>query len=174
MGGTAGVTYTITVITHSAGGDSAAGGPSNEATPTAPPIPANPPDTTLTLTTDKGKITTAVPGQEIVFIGTGFAPYSTVVITVYSTPTVLGTAVTDGNGNFSKPITVPPGLVVGAHTIVAQGVAPNGTPRAMKLAVTVARKRSSGGGLAVTGNNIAGLTSTGTARRIRPHDSAMT
>jgi hypothetical protein len=111
------------------------------------------PDTNLTLTTDQGIITEADPGEQIVFIGTGFAPFSTVVISIYSEPIVLGTAVTDALGNFSKPITVPRNLAAGAHTAVAQGVAPDGTPRSMKLAIQVVESggSGSGGGLAVTG-----------------------
>jgi hypothetical protein len=159
MGGTAGVTYTVTVVATSAGGESSPSGPSAPVTPTAPQPPAQPPVTDLTLTTDKGLITTAAPGQLIVFIGTGFAPHSTVTISVYSEPTVLGTVVTDSSGDFRKPITVPPGLAVGAHTAVAQGVAPDGTARAMNLAITVAavapsRPAEPGDQLPVTGGNV--------------------
>jgi titin len=166
MGGTAGVTYTVTVIATSADGESSPSGQSGPVTPTAPQPPAQPPVTDLTLTTDKGLITTAAPGQLIVFIGTGFAPYSTVTITVYSEPTVLGTVVTDGNGDFRKPITVPPDLAAGAHTAVAQGVAPDGTPRAMNLDITVAAAAPSepaepGDQLPVTGGNTATMVLAG-------------
>jgi titin len=82
-------------------------------------------------------LTTAEPGQDVIFIGTGFAAHSTVVISIYSSPTVLGTTVTNSHGNFRKPITIPPDLTSGAHTAVASGVAPNGTPRAMALVITV-------------------------------------
>jgi hypothetical protein len=182
MGGTAGVTYTISVVATGAGGTSTPAGPSGEVTPTAPEPPVQVPDTDLDLTTDKGLITTAEPGQVVVFIGTGFAAHSTVTISIYSDPIVLGTVVTDENGDFSKPITIPPGLEEGAHTAVAQGVAPDGTERSMKLAIAVAAEAPAqgpgstpdpapgGGQLPVTGVNIstillAGLLSltTGTA-----------
>jgi hypothetical protein len=107
-------------------------------TASAPEVPSAPPPTNLVLTTTDGKITTAEPGQEITFIGTGFARFSTVTITIYSEPVILGTAVTDGAGAFRKPITVPASLAAGAHSAVAQGVAPDGSPRAMALAITVA------------------------------------
>jgi hypothetical protein len=107
MGGVAGTTYTVKVVTRSAMGDSVATSPSNAVTPTAPPISTTVPSTNLTLTTDKGIITTAVPSQDIVVIGTGFMPYSTAKIIIYSLPIDLGSAVTDGAGNFSKPVTVP-------------------------------------------------------------------
>jgi hypothetical protein len=159
LGGTAGTAYTVTVVALVGEAASAASPASNQATPTQPQPPAAVPDTDLTLTTDQGIITTADPGEEIVFIGTGFAPYSTVVISIYSAPTVLGTAVTDGLGNFSKPITIPRSLAAGAHTAVAQGVAPDGSPRSMKLAIQVVTSGGggggSGGGLAVTGVPIA-------------------
>ncbi|WP_432832590.1 fibronectin type III domain-containing protein [Dactylosporangium sp. CA-092794] len=160
MGGQAGVTYTVTVITNHPLGDSAAAGPSNPATPTAPPIAAAPPDTDLRLTTDQGQITTAAPGQNIVVIGTGFMPYSTATIVVYSTPIVLGTVVTDGAGNFSKPVSVPLDLSVGGHTMVAAGIGPDGAPRSMKMAITV---RARGGGLALTGAPIAAMLQLGLA-----------
>ncbi|UWZ38939.1 fibronectin type III domain-containing protein [Dactylosporangium roseum] len=151
LGGTAGVSYTVTVVAHSAGGNSVPAGPSNAVVPTAPPTPASPPDTPLELTTDRGRITTAAPGQAIVVIGTGFAAYSTATITIYSAPTVLATVTTDGSGNFTKAVTVPPGLASGQHTFVAAGVAPDGLPHSMKLVITVAAAGTSDGSLPVTG-----------------------
>lgn len=50
---------------------------------------------------------------------------------IYSDPIVPGTAVTDANRDFTKLVTVPPGLEAGEHTAVAQGVAPDGSPRSM-------------------------------------------
>jgi hypothetical protein len=157
MGGTAGVVYTVTVVTNHPLGDSAAAGPSNQAAPTAPVIPSTPPDTDLTLTTDKGLITTAAPGQDIVVIGTGFMAYSTATIVVYSAPIELGTVVTDGQGNFSKPVRVPPDLAVGRHQLVAAGIGPNGQPHSLKMAITV----RDGSGLAMTGAPIAAMLQLG-------------
>ncbi|GAA2374743.1 hypothetical protein GCM10010170_078020 [Dactylosporangium salmoneum] len=153
LGATAGQQYTVSVVANSAAGASDPA-TSSAVTPAAPVAPAAPPDTPLNLTTDKGLISTAAPGQDIVVIGTGFAAHSTATITLYSTPLVLGTVVTDGNGDFSKPVTVPPSLAAGVHTLVAQGVAPSGSPRSMKLTVTVAAsapRPATGGGLPVTG-----------------------
>ncbi|WP_426508617.1 hypothetical protein ACPPVO_58945 [Dactylosporangium sp. McL0621] len=160
VGSSGQATYTITVVTNHPLGDSAAAGPSSEATPTAPVIPATPPDTDLTLTTDQGLITRAEPGQDIVVIGTGFMAYSTATIVVYSTPIELGTVVTDGQGNFSKPVRVPPDLVVGAHQLVAAGVGPNGLPHSLKMAITV---QAAGSALAVTGTPIAAMLQLGLA-----------
>jgi titin len=153
LGGTAGVAYTVKVIAHGAGGDSEPSAASDPVTVAMPVPPSVPPTTTLTLTTDKGYITSAAPGQDIVFIGTGFAPYSTVVITIYSDPTALGTAVTDAGGDFRRSVTVPAALATGPHTVVAQGVAVDGTARVMSLAVTVGVVH----GLAVTGASQVGV-----------------
>lgn len=157
MGGVAGVTYTVTVVAKGPGGTSSQAGPSNPVTPAAPPISTTVPDTNLTLTTDKGIITTAAPSQDIVVIGTGFMPYSTATIIIYSLPINLGSVVTDGLGNFSKPVKVPADLVVGGHSLVAAGVDPDGQPHSLKMAIKVAAaapattRRPGSGSLPVTG-----------------------
>ncbi|MGK5678107.1 hypothetical protein [Actinoplanes sp. URMC 104] len=114
---------------------------------------STPPETDLPLDTSEGDISTAVPGEELVMIGSGYAPYSSVTLTVYSKPTVLGTVTTDGDGSFRQAVTVPPGLT-GSHSFVAAGVDPSGNPRALRLDVTVAAKSSDDGGsgtLPITG-----------------------
>jgi hypothetical protein len=152
LGAVAGRPYTLMVVSRGPNGTSTVTTSLGTVVATTPIVPRTPPETDLDLTTTDGRITEAEPGQEITFVGTGFAPFSTVVITIYSKPTVLGTAITDAKGNFRKPITVPSDLAAGAHTAVAQGVAPNGTPRAMALDITV-----SADGLPVTGPGIATL-----------------
>ncbi|WP_189168389.1 beta strand repeat-containing protein [Pilimelia anulata] len=139
LGGTAGTAYTVTVVAHAAGGlDSAPSEASGSATPTAPVVPTTPPATELTMSTDKGDITTAEPGEEIVVFGSGFAEYSTVTITLYSAPIVLATVVTDGNGRFRRAVRVPANLAAGTHTFIAAGVDPDGNPHFLKLEITVA------------------------------------
>ncbi|WP_433077225.1 fibronectin type III domain-containing protein [Dactylosporangium sp. CA-052675] len=154
LGAQAGTSYTVTVVALAGETESAAAGPSAAVAPPAPVAPATPPSTNLTLTTDKGQISTTAPGADITFIGDGFAPYSTVVITMYSAPRTLGTAVTDGTGSFSKRITIPADLAAGAHTALAQGAAPDGTTRSMALALTVAERAAGSGTLPVTGAGI--------------------
>jgi sugar lactone lactonase YvrE len=157
LGGTAGTAYTVSVVAYAGELGSEASVASSAVTPTEPVAPTTPPSTALLLTTDKGDITRADPGEELVVFGEGFAPYSTVKVTVYSDPIVLGTVVTDSQGRFSLPVTVPTGLAAGAHSFIASGVDANGDPRAMKLVVTVAE------GLAVTGAPALRLALTGAA-----------
>ncbi|MER7277255.1 fibronectin type III domain-containing protein [Dactylosporangium sp. NPDC000244] len=154
LGATAGTTYAVTVVANSDAGPSSPAGPSAPVTALAPAAPATVPDTPLTLTTDQGDISSTRPGAQLTVIGTGFAAYSTVEVTLYSAPQSLGTAVTDASGNFTKTVTVPADLTAGAHTVLAQGVAPDGTARAMKLTVTVAPPSSSAA-LPVTGDPVA-------------------
>ncbi|MGY1813092.1 fibronectin type III domain-containing protein [Blastococcus sp. SYSU D00820] len=160
LGGEADTAYTISVVAVSAEGLS---GPAATVVTTAvaePEVPSSPPDpaTTTDLTTDKGDLTTAEPGQEITLIGHGFLPYSTVTLVVYSTPQTLGYATTDANGNFVKTIRVPTTLAAGQHTLVAYGVDPDGDPHSMAMAITVGEPGATPvasstvtGGLAYTG-----------------------
>ncbi|MFI7544812.1 Ig-like domain-containing protein [Actinoplanes sp. NPDC049599] len=143
LGAVAGTSYTVTVTANGQGWSSPASGASNAVTPKSPDVPAAPPDQVpTTLTTDKGQISLAVPGQQITVIGTGFAPRSTATIILYSTPIALGTVVTDANGSFSVPVTIPAGLDPGDHTFLASGVNPAGATRQMALPVTVAPTRT--------------------------------
>jgi hypothetical protein len=92
-----------------------------------------------------GPISSVVAGQTLTVLGTGFLPFSTVQLSLLPGPVDLGIVVTDGNGAFSRSITVPTSLVDGAYSIVATGTAPDGTARNLVTAVTV-----SGGTAVVT------------------------
>jgi CshA-type fibril repeat protein len=149
LGAVAGTSYTVTVVARSGNGTSNASSASNAVTPTEPAIPPAVPSTApITLTTDKGQISLATPGQQITVLGTGFAPYSTATVILYSTPIDLGNVTTDGAGSFSVPVTVPADLANGKHTFLATGINPSGGTRQMALPVTVARTDggSTGGG----------------------------
>jgi len=148
LGAVADRPYIVTAVSRGPNGTSTVTRGEVTVTASAPVLPDSPPDTDLVLTTTDGQITTAEPGQLVIFVGKGFAPFSTVTISIFSKPTTLGTAITNAAGAFRKPITVPPGLAVGGHTAVAQGVAPDGTPRSMALDITVV-------GLPVTGPGVA-------------------
>ncbi|RBY74433.1 hypothetical protein DQ238_21915 [Geodermatophilus sp. TF02-6] len=159
FGATAGTAYTATVVAVS--GDDVTGPEAHSgrtATAASPVVPVEAPTTDLTLTTDEGLITTAAPGQEITVIGTGFLPFSTATIVIYSDPIVLGTVVTDADGDFSKPVTVPTDLAPGQHSLVASGIAPDGTERFLRMDVTVAAD-----GVATVGTAADGTATVGTA-----------
>ncbi|MGY1846773.1 DUF7933 domain-containing protein [Blastococcus sp. SYSU DS1021] len=154
LGGVAGTTYTYTVTPLGPG--DLAGTPASITTSVAvaaPQIPATPPETDLVLTTDRGLITAAAPGEEIVVIGTGFLPFSTVTIVIHSTPTVLGEVTTDENGDFTKAVVVPTSLAAGVHSLVAYGVDPDGNPHSLRMDVTVAAAAEPAA-LALTGQNV--------------------
>ncbi|AGL19613.1 OmpA family protein [Actinoplanes sp. N902-109] len=138
IGAVAGTSYTVTVVARGPGGTSPVSPASAAVVPAAPAAPVTvPAGVPLTLTTDKGQLSLAVPAQQITVIGTGFAPYSTARVTIYSDPVVLATVTTDGDGSFAAPVTVPADLAVGSHTLLAQGVDPQGATRQMALPVTV-------------------------------------
>ncbi|GAA2569471.1 hypothetical protein GCM10010435_49360 [Winogradskya consettensis] len=143
VGGTAGVRYTLRVVALAAGGASTTSTASATATPIAPSLPAAPPASAPALTTTKGDISTAVPGEQIILVGDGFAPYSTITIALYSTPTLLATATTDAAGAFRKAVTIPAGLDPGRHTLLATGVDPDGNTFSRSLSVTVKAATSS-------------------------------
>ncbi|RBY93490.1 hypothetical protein DQ237_17955 [Blastococcus sp. TF02-8] len=155
LGAEAGTVYDVFVV---AVGSAGRGTPAQATTTkiASPSVPtAAPASAELTLTTDKGRITKAKAGQDITVIGTGFLPYSTATIVIYSSPTVLGTVVTDAQGNFTKPVTVPTGLAAGTHSLVASGVAPDGSDRFLRMDVSVAGGSGrSAGSLAYTGADL--------------------
>ncbi|WP_433377045.1 fibronectin type III domain-containing protein [Actinoplanes sp. CA-142083] len=169
LGGTAGVSYRVFVVATSAGGVSPSSDYSNTAVPTAPAVATTPPATNVPLDTDRGQITTTKPGQDITLVGSGYAAYSTVTLTIYSTPTVLAQTRTDKHGAFRQAVTVPGDLASGEHSFTASGVDRRGKPRTMRMDVTV---RPATGELPVTGTSVMwlivtglGLTMTGAAMR---------
>jgi hypothetical protein len=163
LGGTAGTSYAVTVVALSAAGASVESEPSAAVTPTAPEVSNTPPDTDLPLDTGDGAISTAAPGQELVVIGSGYAPFSTVTLTVYSTPLLLGTVTTDDSGAFRQSVRVPANLPAGSHSFVAAGVDEQGAFRALRLDVTVAAADDSNGSLPVTGTAVVWLILAGFA-----------
>jgi titin len=138
LGAQADQAYTVTVVAHSASGDSTASGPSDSVSAASPVIPPTPPVTDEQLDTPTDDDSTTAPGATITLKGSGYAPNSTVELIVYSSPVSLGTVLTDGKGEFSVDVVVPPSLPVGDHTLAAVGADKDGNVRAMRLDVTVA------------------------------------
>ncbi len=118
----------------------------------AMPFPSSVPASNGALATTGFSTGSVAPGQSITVSGTGYAPFSTVTVLVYSTPTVLGTAVADENGAFTFTGTLPAGLAAGTHTLVAAGYDVDGEPRNLTMAVTVSGAAAAAGpALASTG-----------------------
>ncbi|MDQ2955681.1 MAG: fibronectin type III domain-containing protein [Actinomycetota bacterium] len=164
IGATAGVSYTYTVVAQSVPGDSAASPASNAITATSPEVPASAPTSApTTLTTTQGVLTKVERSESITLIGAGFLPYSSVTIILYSSPVVLGTAVTDSHGDFTKQVTIPAVLSAGSHNLVATGVSPTGAVYQIRMPVTVAAAAITGTGTTGTGTSTdpGALASTG-------------
>ncbi|WP_264032366.1 choice-of-anchor G family protein [Cellulosimicrobium sp. SH8] len=66
--------------------------------------------------------TTANPGNAVTVDGTGYTPDSTVTVEIRdesgAVVATLGDVPTDGDGNFTTPITVPAGTIPGDYTVV--------------------------------------------------------
>ncbi|MBM7820393.1 5-hydroxyisourate hydrolase-like protein (transthyretin family) [Cellulosimicrobium cellulans] len=66
--------------------------------------------------------TTAVPGDQVTVDGTGYTPDSTVTVEIRdesgAVVATLGDVPTDGDGNFTTPISVPAGTTPGDYTVV--------------------------------------------------------
>ncbi|MEV6342969.1 hypothetical protein [Actinoplanes sp. NPDC051851] len=140
IGGTAGKSYTYSVTVRGQGG--AVSDPSKwskSVTLKNPGLPSTlPDDAEPLLTTPKGKITSAVRGQKVTLVGSGFAAYSTVRIVIYGKARQLATVVTDAKGRLNRQITIPGELALGQkHSLMAAGVDPDGATRRISMTVTV-------------------------------------
>ena len=78
---------------------------------------------------------TFVAAEPIVINGVGFAPGSIVEVWLFSTPTLLGTAVVKADGTFSIAVSVPDAIVGGNHTVQAEGLNTAGQPRSISAPV---------------------------------------
>ena len=140
-----GVKHNLTVQAVDTGGNS---GEVVKTTTDVVPASSTVPKSDGTMTVPAGSSTAVPAGKTITFTGSGYAPNSTVTVTIYSTPQILTTVVTDGTGSFTVTVTVPAGLAAGKHTLVASGFDGAGKLRTLTLPVTVVD------GLAYTGADI--------------------
>ncbi|TFB75344.1 hypothetical protein E3O06_05840 [Cryobacterium glaciale] len=103
---------------------------------TAAPVIALP----VVLPSSDGALTgvprTSNAGTQLDVVATGFAPGAAVTFGIYSTPLLLGTATADAGGTARATVTIPSSFT-GSHTIVATGIAPDGSERFLTFAVTV-------------------------------------
>ncbi|MFF5289272.1 fibronectin type III domain-containing protein [Paractinoplanes globisporus] len=128
----AGVPYTVRVVANGPGGSSSPADSAEEVVPAGTPkAPVEVPSDAVPAGTG-----TAQPGAGITITGSGYAPFSTVVLSLFSVPVSLGTAIADANGAISVTVNLPPGTPTGGHTLLATGLDANGD--VLNLAKSVA------------------------------------
>lgn len=102
------------------------------------------------------------PSESLDVAGSGFRPGSSVTVTVGTAP--AGTAIVDGDGQFSQALTVPASLGAGKYDVKASGLAEDGGPLEQKAFVQVlaaagspaaVRSLQPGAGLAAGGAPVA-------------------
>jgi hypothetical protein len=90
--------------------------------------------------------TTPTPGQTIDIVAKTFVAGSGVTVTLHPEPVALGTPTADQAGVASLSATIPASTPLGAHTIVAQGTASDGTPLTLTVSINVVAADGSGSG----------------------------
>ncbi len=76
-------------------------------------------------------------GNTVTTKGTGFKPHSQVDIYAFSTPTYLGSVITDDLGNFTKTLPMPDSLPAGDHTFQVNGKTPDEAVRTASVPITL-------------------------------------
>jgi outer membrane protein OmpA-like peptidoglycan-associated protein len=70
-------------------------------------------------------------GETTLISGSGYAPFTQVAIYAFSTAYFLGYAMTDASGRYARPVTFPPELHKGNHTLQTQGISKKGVTKAL-------------------------------------------
>jgi hypothetical protein len=102
-------------------------------------------------------------GGTVTVSGGGFAPGSSVALTLRSDPVSLGTTRADANGAISTRVTIPAGTSQGQHRIFATGVTASGAPRILEVAVTVRGSQLPRTGTSVPAELLVSLLAAGVA-----------
>lgn len=76
-------------------------------------------------------------GKKGIATGRGFKPGSRAEVWLFSEPRFLGYADVAADGSFTKQFTLPDDIVIGDHTVQTEGVAKNGSSRAVSAGVLV-------------------------------------
>lgn len=121
-----------------------------------PTPPGSVPASEGNLSLGSGSSATFAPGAKLQLSGAGFKSNAAVTVAMYSQPRQLGTTVASGAGAISTAVTLPTDLT-GTHTVVALGLAPDGTAHNVQARVTVAAGPGQIARLATTGANTAGM-----------------
>ena len=77
------------------------------------------------------------PGQSFTATASGFAPGAPITWGIYSSPRTLANTVADSTGTATAVLTIPAGFQ-GLHTIVATGIAPDGSSLVVSITTIVA------------------------------------
>lgn len=104
---------------------------------TAPPAPAPPAGTYTTSGGTPSNSLTVTPRGGIPVSGTGWQAGTEIEIWMHSDPVLLGTVVAGPDGSFSTRYAVPASAPLGAHEIVMSGIAANGEPATVRLALSI-------------------------------------
>jgi LPXTG-motif cell wall-anchored protein len=86
--------------------------------------------------------TTPAPGETITVSGNGFGPNEVVTLVLHSVPVTLASTLTDSNGTFSVPVTIPSD-VRGVHVLTATG---RTTGTTFSITLTIGFEPPGGGG----------------------------
>jgi LPXTG-motif cell wall-anchored protein len=104
---------------------------------------------------------TVFAGQIIIIQAGVFAPGSTVTFNFFSQPVTLGTASADASGVATLEAQIPTTATPGEHTIVASGVAADGSPLEVSTSITVLADDAAAGAGAGAGGAGGDLPTTG-------------
>jgi hypothetical protein len=107
-----------------------------------------------------GVPSTVKPGDVLTLTASDFAGDAPVTFGIYSSPTVLAVVKADASGTATATVTIPAGLT-GTHTLVASGIAPDGSRRFLLTAITLAGGSGSGSGGSGSGSGSSGSGSSG-------------
>ena len=83
-------------------------------------------------------VTCPTPGEALTVSAQTFAPGAEVTVSLEPTPTVLGTAMANGDGVATLDVTIPADATPGAHTITAVGLSAAGTEAGATLDLNAA------------------------------------
>jgi hypothetical protein len=134
IGVAAGVAYTVRVVTNGPGGTSQPADSSDPVVPEgAPKAPVEVPGNAVPAGSGSAR-----PGAPVTIRGSGYKPFSIVVLSLFSDPLSLGTATADANGDISATVYLPEGAPTGNHTLLATGLDPSGAVLNLAKAVAVA------------------------------------
>ncbi len=104
-----------------------------------PTLASRRPEPGRTVDLAEGGAATASLGSSFWAEAEGFAPGSTVAISVASNPEATSLAVADGSGTITAAIWLRPDLPIGSHHLVAEGYDAAGEPKVVRRSLVVRR-----------------------------------